>query len=555
MPYLHLIMKKKLLSIIFVLLLFEVNAGVKELLSALDTAKSEKAKVNILMDLSREYVGLDVEKSGNYAEEAYLIALKTNDTSFIVNCSFNLGYHYSVTGQESKALEILFDGLEYASKNGNDILSAKFYNNIANTFGMFQDFKSALKYYNLAFEISKKIDDPLLESRLTNNIGQAYHELDSLELALEYYFNALKINEIEKFDEGLLFNYSNIGNALLGLNQLEKAKNYLYIHNSLAKKFKNRIHILWSHEYLSKLYLKTNEYDIALNHSDSVIINSIKMNYMEPLAEAYRVRAEIHFNLKHYDKAYLDLTSRNKLTDSIHVKEVATIVEDAKIQYEYSKQIKMLNLENENAQLTHKKDQFSLIALLLILSVLILISFIIYKNNRNKITSAEMQKQIIENENESFKLKNQTISLELEKRNKELTSNVLHLSNLNNFINSVSDKLEEQKKNFKPENLKMVNKIIKTIQGNTDVNIWQEFELRFEKVHSGFYENLQKDHPKLTPNEKKLCAFLKLNMTSKDISGITGQSVHSIEVARTRLRKKLDLSNKEESLIDFIDKY
>ena len=166
-----------------------------------------------------------------------------------------------------------------------------------------------------------------------------------------------------------------------------------------------------------------------------------------------------------------------------------------------------------------------------------------------------LAQKMLEKDNESISLQNQKIELELDQKNKELTSNVLHLSNLNEFINSISEKLAEEKKNFKPENIKTINRIIKNIQTNTDDNIWKEFELRFEQVHSGFYENIQKEFPKLTPNEKKLCAFLKLNMTSKDISGITGQSVHSIEVARTRLRKKLGLSNKEETLIEFLEKY
>ncbi|MCD4747537.1 MAG: hypothetical protein K8R58_14675, partial [Bacteroidales bacterium] len=58
--------------------------------------------------------------------------------------------------------------------------------------------------------------------------------------------------------------------------------------------------------------------------------------------------------------------------------------------------------------------------------------------------------------------------------------------------------------------------------------------------------------PDLTANEKKLCAFLRLNMTTKDISAITHQTSNSIEVARTRLRKKLNLSNKDINLVTFI---
>jgi DNA-binding CsgD family transcriptional regulator len=63
---------------------------------------------------------------------------------------------------------------------------------------------------------------------------------------------------------------------------------------------------------------------------------------------------------------------------------------------------------------------------------------------------------------------------------------------------------------------------------------------------------LQQQFPDLSPNERRLCAFLRLNMSSKEISTITGQSIHSIQVARTRLRKKLQLTHSEQGLIEFL---
>lgn len=81
--------------------------------------------------------------------------------------------------------------------------------------------------------------------------------------------------------------------------------------------------------------------------------------------------------------------------------------------------------------------------------------------------------------------------------------------------------------------------------------MWDEFELRFQGVHNEFYQKLQSINPELSTNERRLCAFLKLNMTTKEIASITHQSPRSIEVARTRLRKKLNLTNSDISLTDF----
>ena len=99
-----------------------------------------------------------------------------------------------------------------------------------------------------------------------------------------------------------------------------------------------------------------------------------------------------------------------------------------------------------------------------------------------------------------------------------------------------------------------VSDIIKEMDANMSKESWEEFEFRFNDVHNEFYDNLIKDFPDLTPNELKLCAFLKLNMTSKDIATITYQTNHSITVARHRLRIKLGLE-RDDNLISFLSKY
>jgi DNA-binding CsgD family transcriptional regulator len=73
-----------------------------------------------------------------------------------------------------------------------------------------------------------------------------------------------------------------------------------------------------------------------------------------------------------------------------------------------------------------------------------------------------------------------------------------------------------------------------------------------EEVHAGFYEKLLKAYPDLSQNELKLCAFLRLNMSTKDIAELTGQQLPSIDKARYRLRKKLGLASSETNLVTFL---
>ena len=95
--------------------------------------------------------------------------------------------------------------------------------------------------------------------------------------------------------------------------------------------------------------------------------------------------------------------------------------------------------------------------------------------------------------------------------------------------------------------------MIRKLSLSVNENAWNEFELRFERVHTGFFKTLNEKFPNLSPNEKRLCAYLKLNMSSKEIANLTHTTVGSVEQARFRLRKKLGLHSSDTDLSAFIE--
>ena len=147
------------------------------------------------------------------------------------------------------------------------------------------------------------------------------------------------------------------------------------------------------------------------------------------------------------------------------------------------------------------------------------------------------------NKTKRIRLERKTLQLDLEYKNKELTTNVMYLLKKNEFIENISDKLKKAKLYFKPENRTFIDNIIKEMESSSSKDAWEEFEVRFQSVHSDFYKKLNKKYPDLTPNEQKLCAFLRLNMSTKEIASITYQTTKSINVARFRLRKKMDIGS------------
>ena len=176
----------------------------------------------------------------------------------------------------------------------------------------------------------------------------------------------------------------------------------------------------------------------------------------------------------------------------------------------------------------------------------------------SNIRNIDEQKKAEEAFKESENLKKKLLKIEIEKINSELEANqkAMTAATLKLVQNSERDSrtitmLENIEKNGNPEIKKSIKSLISDYKLQSYNSNWDEFELLFEKVHHSFHEKLNDQFPELTPNERKLCVFLKLNMTTKQIAQITFQSEEALKKARLRLRKKLEI-DRDTNLVAFI---
>ena len=496
----------------------------------------------------------ETESAIEMAQEAYeLLKRGANEELWIRACN-TLGTAYSIEGNQKRALKLFYFGLEYANSQNDHTLLVKFNSNVGNCYGALGDYASAIEFYESALTFAKKLKEEQQIAHCENNIGFTYYMLESYDEALIHFRLALKINE--KFDnkQALLhYSYGNLGNTYLKLGDYVLAKNYFERHAQLAMKLEDESRIIWSNQFFAELYLAKNEFSVALNHCNKVISKAHEIQFKRILSDAYNTRSLVFKGMGKYEEAYDDVVESKRYPIANYVIDASDIIEEIRIQNKYKEQKKTLQLEKENNSLLEKKNRFNILFFIMLLVTLGLIVVILIVNYRNKIKAHELQQKVLNQENETVVLKNKTIELELQKKQDELSYIMAFLTKTNDLILMVSEKLET----FRAKNrgdMEIIDSVIKTIKLNLKNSMWKEFEERFNKIHSEFYYKIQKDF-KLTPNERRLCAFLRLNMSSKDISSITGQSIHSIEVARTRLRKKIGLSNTSTNLVDFLSTY
>lgn len=157
-------------------------------------------------------------------------------------------------------------------------------------------------------------------------------------------------------------------------------------------------------------------------------------------------------------------------------------------------------------------------------------------------------------EKEIIQLRNESLRNEMIHKNKELANATLHLIQKNKSLTKLKDELNHFIKSHSSENLDMhgINRLKKRI--NKDLKNeknWDLFNTYFDDVHQDFIDRLKKEYSDLTPKELRLCSYLRMNISTKEIAPLMNISIRGVEISRYRLRKKLNLSH-DTNLVDFI---
>jgi DNA-binding CsgD family transcriptional regulator len=349
----------------------------------------------------------------------------------------------------------------------------------------------------------------------------------------------MNINKRLLRQQSLTINYDNLGSIYNELGKYDSAKYYLDESLIIAKNRNDHEMISLGYVSQGKLYRRLNDNNKAMQYFDSGYRIALDNNYLIHLQDAAYELSEVYRETERYKEAYQYHQIFKRLGDSLF---------DIRNQEKIAQLEMKLIFDHENKmndiQLDKTKYKYFLLAFGL--SSILLIIILVYGRLRIKIKHSKI-------EQENLLLESLQLKKEIDFKNRELATNVMYLVKKNELINFISEKLIKVKSVFKKERQEAVQEIILEFQSNIDMGIWKTFEERFRAVHKEFYEKLNAKFPQLTDNDRKLCALLRLNLSTKDIAAITHQNLNSIDVARTRLRKKMNLSNKEISLVSYLE--
>lgn len=483
------------------------------------------------------------------AELHYKLAieyLQKESNPKIIRVYLHLGNRYLEKSNYPEAMDSYLTGIKASEQLGDSSILANLYNNLGIVYLNIDKPEQALSLYSKALSLFEKKKDSANIAGITTNIGSIYIQLSDLDIARSYYLKGFEIFKSSGNLSGMAHAYFKLGlldemqekyaDALQNLNQSIQLQNQINVNSSGSK----TMFLVETNIHIGVSLLELGEIDKAEKYLTGGCEMAIQTKQLSLVALAAKNLSNLYRKNNDFEHALNYYEIFKQYSDSIFNEENVRHLAQLELQYQFD--AKLIEAELQRKLEAQKRVRQNLVYMLVLGSLLLLLVIVI------------LLLKLENNKKRKIAIEHQNLSEKLEFTSKELTTYVMYLLRKNEFIMSISEKMKKILIEAKPENKKVIRELISELQSNTDMVSWEEFEVRFQHVYTDFYKRLTDNFPELSPNELRLCAFFRLNMTTKEIAAITYQSLNSIKVGRYRLRKKLGIL-KDENLVSFLSKF
>jgi len=502
---------------------------------------------------------------------------------------YTLGEILQDQGLPNQALEYYVEALDEYFVLEDFIAIGWVYVNMGNVYFHQNLFEDAAKKYENALKVFKEIKLRSGEATAINNLALIAIELFDLDRAIALFFQGLEAR-IEYNDLGLIaHSYLYIGEVYLEKDKKRKAMDYFQKALEIGMETDTLNLIGDSHRKIGLTYFYLNDDSLAMINfrmAEADYTAKSNKNYQIQLytqmaalfhsksdfksEEKYLQKALVIANKQGYIKHEIDILGDLVLLpdwilakieqielytklDLLHQTRFETEMKKTLIRSELKLDLEkykrnLIRKEAEITQAVFARNVSIAIGILLVLLLAALFNRYQYKIRSNAIMLTQkdeihFQKMKVENLNSEASKRALKYEIDLKKR--ELVLNATFLQQKNDLIIHLKKNLEYKMNLLSdPEEKKYFKSILASMdESNKSEEQWKDFEAQFAEVYPGYFQLLLKEIPDLTSIDLKLCAYLKMNMNTKEIAQMTGLSVRAIENRRYRLRKKINISN------------
>jgi tetratricopeptide (TPR) repeat protein len=535
------------------------------LIHLINNADNDSLKTLILIRLGAQISDLQPDSAYFYFQEADRLLEGKEDVKTKLKIINHQATILQYIGKYPEALQLLFDGqkmLESQTEILTDSTIFSDYITLISNIGIIYystgKYEEALvnfqKGLNILDTTHLAVDSDIVKMaffRLNLNAGAVHTKTRNFEKADFYFTKALQyLPENDDRSYGILLN--NLSIVAREKDQMDRAFELNRKAIEVSIRANNQRTETQSYNNYGSCFLEVGKYDSALKYYNTSLTMARKYNFTISEQIALELLSAAYDSVGNYKKAYETHLALKQISDSLLDMEKLKLVTQLEMQEKFDKRMNESRLQQQKLEAEQRKRELIYTLIIVFIAMALIIASLLFYLQRSKSRRHQLEAEKNQLLSKSLGMDKSKLEEELEFKNKELATNVMYMIRKNELITQISEKLIKSKLAFKKENQRIIDEIIRDLQSSTDDDIWKDFEIRFQQVHNDFYEKLNENFPNLSSNEKRLCAFLRLNMSTKEISAITYQSLNSITVARSRLRKKLGLDT-EENLIAFLE--
>jgi len=454
----------------------------------------------------------------------------------------DIAYLYLEMDNYIMSMKYLNKSIASAKTNDNSTILSDCYLILGTINSKQKNYIKAIEYLNLSKDIYTEKNDMLSLAGCNSKIGINHYNNKSYATAIEFLEIAKEQSANISYNYGLMENLIYLGRSHTKLNNIKTAHSFLEKAKKIAEKHN-----------IGTLEIIIAESDLAINKGNYSNAVDLLENYLNTRSQTINPKAKIdlYFNLseayrsnRNFEKSLNTKDKLLQIQDSINNIQKVVQLNVLQAEFEYTK-VKN-DLRNKEAELliSEEKSRSSRLTYMLLAiaaASLFIISTLIYIR----------RKETWKTKQELDATKQQQLDNEINFKNKQITDFALHISEKNDLLTSIKEKIKLISLTEKTKN-KNLNDLILFLNNNLEQNKEKIAIYSIaDNTKDAFYHKLSELYPQLSVKEKRVAAFVRLNLTSKQIAIQQNISISSIDNYRYNLRKKMNVL-KEVSLSDFL---
>ncbi len=445
------------------------------------------------------------------------------------------GVFYGKRGMYNKALEKFQHSLEASYQldtaefmNRQNLASTL--NNIAMTYNLMGRYSQAKDFAKQSLVVSgsdfRHIPDAY------NTLARIHTQVKDMDSALYYYKLAYKLAIEHQQLETIVELAKNISEHFYDHYQMYDSAGF-YLHEAMliAKQQDNPFQLSELYYNKGAFYYRRNDFTKAEGYALSALPVMLSSKNYYYLSRTYQLLSEIKEAQQKPEEAFTYYKLHNAYLDTIQLASNEREFANHRVRIETLREQQKLNQLNQ--EMREQRLQFLIV---LTISVAVIIVFfvlflLIRAQNRKKSIALDLS---------NYKM--QSVEEKLKIREEELADHTLHMIRKNRFV----EEIEEIARNGVSNGSDQVSRrLLRAISINkSSENEWEQFSKYFGHVHQNFFDKLMTDYPKLSKGDLRHCALIKMNLSMKESADIMGVDPGTIKVARHRLKKKMELTEK-----------